>query len=132
MKKWTILLLALLCSTAGAAAQDFSVVNPRCEYRDEPLGINTLTPRFSWQISARDRGFLQSAYELIVGDDRAAVAAGRGNLWRVKAKGAESLHIPYAGKALESGKESIIGACASGTLRAKSRPGCRSTASRRG
>ena len=50
MKKWTILLLALLCSTAGAAAQDFSVVNPRCEYRDEPLGINTLTPRFSWQI----------------------------------------------------------------------------------
>lgn len=105
MKKWTILLLALLCSTAGAAAQDFSVVNPRCEYRDEPLGINTLTPRFSWQISARDRGFLQSAYELIVGDDRAAVAAGRGNLWRVKAKGAESLHIPYAGKALESGKE---------------------------
>ena len=38
MKKWTILLLALLCSTAGAAAQDFSVVNPRCEYRDEPLG----------------------------------------------------------------------------------------------
>ena len=105
MKKWTILLLALLCSTAGAAAQDFSVVNPRCEYRDEPLGINTLTPRFSWQISARDRGFLQTAYELIVGDDRAAVAAGRGNLWRVKAKGAESLHIPYAGKALESGKE---------------------------
>lgn len=101
MKKWTILLLALLCSTAGAAAQDFSVVNPRCEYRDEPLGINTLTPRFSWQISARDRGFLQSVYELIVGDDRAAVAAGRGNLWRVKAKGAESLHIPYAGKALE-------------------------------
>ena len=105
MKKWTILLLALLCSTAGAAAQDFSVVNPRCEYRDEPLGINTLTPRFSWQISARDRGFLQSAYELIVGDDRAAVAAGRGNLWRVKTKGAESLHIPYAGKALESGTE---------------------------
>ena len=105
MKKWTILLLALLCSTAGAAAQDFSVVKPRCEYRDEPLGINTLTPRFSWQISARDRGFLQSAYELIVGDDRAAVAAGRGNLWRVKAKGAESLHIPYADKALESGKE---------------------------
>ena len=51
------------------------MVNPRCEYRDEPLGINTLTPRFSWQISARDRGFLQSAYELIVGDDRAAVAA---------------------------------------------------------
>ena len=46
MKKWTILLLALLCSTAGAAAQDFSVVNPRCEYRDEPLGINTLTHRF--------------------------------------------------------------------------------------
>ena len=63
MKKWTILLLALLCSTAGAAAQDFSVVNPRCEYRDEPLGINTLTPRFSWQISARDRGFLQTVCE---------------------------------------------------------------------
>ena len=124
MKKWTILLLALLCSTAGAAAQDFSVVNPRCEYRDEPLGINTLTPRFSWQISARDRGFLQSAYELIVGDDRAAVAAGRGNLW------SRSTSLTRARRSNRA--RSIIGACASGTLRAKSRPGCRSTASRRG
>lgn len=108
MKKWTILLLALLCSTAGAAAQDFSVVNPRCEYRDEPLGINTLTPRFSWQISARDRGFLQSAYELIVGDDRAAVAAGRGNLWRVKAKGSGVAPHPLRGQGARIGQGVLL------------------------
>ena len=61
MKKWTILLLALLCSTAGAAAQDFSVVNPRCEYRDEPLGINTLTPGCGGHTRAPTRGYLQAA-----------------------------------------------------------------------
>lgn len=105
MKKRIFLLLALLGSAAGAAAQDFSVANPRCEYRDEPVGINTLAPRFSWQTVARERGFGQSAYELIVGDDRAAVAAGRGNLWRVKRRSVESLHIPYEGRALESGRE---------------------------
>lgn len=52
MKKRIFLLLALLGSAAGAAAQDFSVANPRCEYRDEPVGINTLAPRFSWQTVA--------------------------------------------------------------------------------
>ena len=77
MKKWTILLLALLCSTAGAAAQDFSVVNPRCEYRDEPLGINTLTPRFSWQISARNRGFLHAPYYVLGCVVGGCVSAGR-------------------------------------------------------
>lgn len=40
-----------------------------------------------------------------MGDDRAAVAAGRGNLWRVKRRSVESLHIPYEGRALESGRE---------------------------
>ncbi len=105
MKKWTILLLALFCAAASAAAQDFSVVNPRCEYRDEPVGINTLTPRFSWQVAARERGFSQSACELIVGDDREVVASGHGNLWRMKRKDAQSLHIPYAGKPLKSGEE---------------------------
>lgn len=105
MKKWTFLLLALLIQAAGLGAQDFSVVNPRCEYRSEPVGINTLTPRFSWQTSAHGRSFMQSAYELTVGESREAVAKGKGNLWKVKRKSSESLHIPYGGRALESGKE---------------------------
>ncbi len=105
MKQLVFSLLAGICTMWSAAAQDFSVVNPLCEYRSEPVGINTLEPRFSWQTSSLQRGFEQSAYELIVGDDRAAVADGKGNLWRIKRREARSLHVPYEGKALKAGSQ---------------------------
>ena len=38
----------------------------RCEYLDSPLGIDTMRPRLSWQLSAARRGVLQSAYQVVV------------------------------------------------------------------
>ena len=105
MKRSLLSLMAGICAVWSVAAQEFSVVNPLCEYRRDPVGINTLEPRFSWQTSSLQRGFEQSAYELVVGDDRAAVAAGKGNLWRVKRREARSLHVSYEGKALKAGSQ---------------------------
>lgn len=106
MKK-TLLALSLLLGWGipTASAGDFRVVEPRCEYRDNPLAIQTVTPRFSWQTCSVDRGFEQSAYEVIVSDDPAEIERGRGTLWSFKQRSGESLHIPYAGKPLEAGND---------------------------
>ena len=40
------------------------VIEPRCEYRSNPLGLCTAEPRFSWKIETDKTGVLQSAYTL--------------------------------------------------------------------
>lgn len=104
MKKTLLLFFLLSGWTISAAAGDFRVLAPRCEYRENPLAVQTLTPRFSWQTCSVERGFTQTAYELIVADNAGDAAHGRGNLWREKRRADVSLHIPYAGKPLEAGK----------------------------
>jgi len=47
-----------------------------CEYRVEPRGIATTTPRFSWRLAANDpsaRGIGQSAYRIIAAESRDAL-----------------------------------------------------------
>ena len=44
------------------AADTHSVYNLRCEQEENPLGIETGQPCFSWQIQAQQRNFEQSAW----------------------------------------------------------------------
>ena len=68
----------------------------RCEYKTNPRGINTQTPRLSWALESPEQGAVQSAYQIIVGN---------GALWDSgKVLSAQSLHISYAGPALVSGQ----------------------------
>ena len=70
MKKLLVIILFLaLGSVTGLNASDFSVTRLKCEYMDSPVGIGTLEPHFSWQSVSIERGFVQGAYEIIVGDD---------------------------------------------------------------
>ena len=38
----------------------------RCEYRENPLGLDVQVPRISWQIHAEERSWLQAAYQIQV------------------------------------------------------------------
>ena len=66
MKKLLLLFPLLLSCLWGIAADEFRVAELRCEYRDNPLAINTLTPQFSWQTLSVGRGFLQAGYQIQV------------------------------------------------------------------
>ncbi len=76
-----------------------SIIKPRCEYKENPLGIDVLSPRISWQLSSEARGILQEAYRIQVSKnasfDDLAWDSG-------KVDSAQSLHVEYAGKVLES------------------------------
>jgi alpha-L-rhamnosidase len=60
------LTLAVLLLTPFAAVQAAGLANLRCEFRVNPLGIDAARPRFSWVIESKDRGVLQTAYQVVV------------------------------------------------------------------
>ena len=70
-------------------------VGLKCEYAVNPLGIDTLRPRFSWTLESMRRVQKQSAYQILVADkwDSGKVASGR------------SVHVVYGGKALTSAEK---------------------------
>ena len=77
-------------------------VNLRCEYRVDPIGINTSEPRFSWELSSDVRGQFQSAYEILVSDEMEDLANHKGNLWSTGRKpSSDNIQVSYAGKALQ-------------------------------
>jgi alpha-L-rhamnosidase len=94
-------LLALLPS--GARAQPLRVEALRTEYAANPVGIDERSPRLSWELRSTRRGTMQSAYEVRVARDQAAL--GGVPLWdsgRIASEG--STFRAYGGPPLESGR----------------------------
>ena len=102
----------LYCIPTGAAAE---LTNLRCEYRDNPLGIDAAKPRLSWVIEERgprteDRGQMtevrgrkQSAYQVLVASTPDLLAKDQGDLWDSgKVASDQSIQVEYAGLPLES------------------------------
>lgn len=75
----------------------------RCEYLEDPKGIDITTPRLSWRVESDDRGQLQTAYRLLVASSAEKLANDEGDLWdsgRVDSD--KTLFVPYAGQPLRS------------------------------
>lgn len=75
-------------------------VNLRCEHMERPLGIDRLSPRFSWSLKDKRNGAKQTAYQIMVGKDSLALLNGRNIIWKEHNLGEQMLTI-YTGKALE-------------------------------
>ena len=74
--------------------------NLRCEYLENPIGIDVKKPRFSWMLKHSERGHTQTAFQLIVSSDPMAEEA---DIWDSnKVASDRSLHVVYDGKPLES------------------------------
>ena len=100
MKKLLIILLTMVPLMGVAKKKvvkpDVSVGNLRVENLDQPLGIDTAEPRFSWQITSDKRDVRQTAYQIIVNDDK-------GEVWNTgKVESDQQLWLRYAGKKLQS------------------------------
>jgi len=87
---------------AAESAGPLAPASLRCEYLANPMGIDMARPRFFWVIGHAERGQTQSAYQILVSTDPKAAA---GDIWDSgKVASPKSIQIPFAGKALESGK----------------------------
>ena len=92
------------------AARSAEVTSLRCEYRDNPLGIDAAKPRLSWKIEAGDqrseaRGQKQCAYQVLVASSPELLVKDQGDLWDCgKVASDQSIQVEYAGKPLGSGR----------------------------
>jgi alpha-L-rhamnosidase len=92
------LIVVMLTSTAFAAP-----LHLRCEYLENPLGIDKASPHLSWQSDNIERNWSQSAYEILVASSAELLRAGNADIWDSgKTTSAESVGIAYRGPALES------------------------------
>ena len=97
-----LLSLALLasCGKPNAGSQ---VINLRCEYLHDPLGIDVTHPRLSWEIEAPGRGVLQTAYQILVASTPENLKEDKGDLWNSgKISSDATVGLSYAGKVLAS------------------------------
>ena len=90
----------LLLCTISMSGQVYGL---RCEGMRAPLGIDTTVPHFSWKNTLNRVGQRQTAYEIEVGSDSVALAAGNADMWQSgKVMSAEQVMVPYEGKTLAS------------------------------
>jgi alpha-L-rhamnosidase len=77
-----------------------------CEYTQNPLGIDTPSPRFSWILKSEKRGQMQSAYRILVASNQEKLDANIGDKWDSgKVASDNSINIVYQGKPLSSGEK---------------------------
>lgn len=97
MKKLLAFTCALFAGIVLIHAQ-VSVTNLLTEHMINPISID-VTPRFSWQLVSNKRNVVQSAYECKVTD-------GKNTVWGSgKVMSSQSVMVPYAGTALQSGTQ---------------------------
>ncbi len=102
MKKG-ILFTICLFFFATALSQELSIHNPRCEYKTNPVGIDEIQPRFSWELVSRQRNVMQTAYQIKVAKTAADLKKSKNLVWDSgKIASDQSVHVEYTGEKLES------------------------------
>ena len=103
MRLFAVLLCCLSALAYGAEAPK-APENLRCEYNQNPVGIDIAAPRLSWEVNDARRGAVQSAYQILVSrTPDPAKAKADDLLWDSgKVASDQSIHIVYMGQPLTS------------------------------
>ncbi|SDG92431.1 glycoside hydrolase family 78 protein [Chitinophaga filiformis] len=105
MKKQVFFFLLIYAFCVDALGQT-QVASLLCENRVNPMGVDVPRPLFSWQLSGNRRNIHQSAYEVRVGTSSKLLSQGKELAWNSgKVSTDQSVHVPYGGALLSSGKK---------------------------
>lgn len=104
---WALCVLVAVAAgqapASGSAEAGVRVTQTFTEYARNPLGLDVARPRLSWRLDSPERGQAQTAYQVVVASSEARLARGDGDVWDSgKVASAESVNVPYAGRALAS------------------------------
>ena len=103
--KQFILIISFFLSGSILFSQTLTATNLKCENKENPLGVEQISPKLSWELHSTERGILQTAYRILVSDDAKNLAAGTGNIWdSQKINSSSSIQVVYAGKELMPAK----------------------------
>ena len=97
------LLILFTGSTLEAQSSTLRPTLPRCEYRENPMGVDVPQPRLSWILQSSERGATPVAYQILAASSLETLAQDRGDLWDSgKAVSNGSNQAAYAGRSLVS------------------------------
>ncbi len=103
MMAWLTLVPLITLACQSGTLSEMRVQQLRCEYLENPLGIDDPDPRLSWKLTSPLRGQGQTAYQILVASSAEILAQDRGDLWDTgRTEGDSTTHIAYSGKPLES------------------------------
>ena len=75
----------------------------KCEYAENPLGIENPSPELSWMLQSETRNQKQTGYRILVSGNEQNLQKNIGDLWDShKVLSDESVHVRYEGKKLSS------------------------------
>lgn len=78
----------------------------RCEYLENPLGMDVLNPRLNWRVENAGKdstSSFQAAYQILVASSREKLDKLEGDLWDTgKVASDQSIHVEYQGKLLKA------------------------------
>jgi len=100
---FAVIAFALTLPLVSAQAGKLQPVALRCEYREQPLGIDEAQPRLTWRVESGERGAQQTAYQILVASNAERLAQNAGDLWDSgKMAGGKTVNVVYAGRPLTS------------------------------
>lgn len=73
----------------------------QCEHMVDPVGIDAVLPRLSWQVNDFRISALQTGYHILVDTDSAALRNGQGRTWNSGKVTSTDMQVTYAGAALQ-------------------------------
>jgi len=90
--------------SACTQKEDLQITGLLCENLENPLGIGSSAPRFSWKVTSGKNGTEQKAWQLLVASDPSLLAEGKADLWDSgKINSASQVLVPYGGEQLPAG-----------------------------
>lgn len=86
-----------------SGADSEKITNLRTEYKTNPIGIETQSPRLSWEIISNKRNFMQKAYHIKAAKSAADLKSNKNLIWDTdKIISDQSNQLEYAGRKLFS------------------------------
>jgi len=98
---WFLIMLLIFYSCSPN--DKIEVVDLKCEYLENPLGIDAANPRLSWKLKTEKNNINQKAYQILVSTDEDKLKNNIGDLWNTDTVFSDqSIQISYDGAKLKS------------------------------
>lgn len=95
-----------ICWGCTSSSNTLSFIALTTEMQQNPVGIDTCSPRFSWQFKSNRPATLQTAYQIMVAESEEELQSEEHLVWQSgKVFSRQSVLVRYSGKVLKSGKK---------------------------
>lgn len=100
VKIFLILLTSIIATNVSAQLKVGELV---CEYHENPIGIDVISPRFSWKLFSDKQDVIQTAYEIRVAESPKKLNNKNNLIWTSgKVESDQSVNVEYQGPDLNS------------------------------